>query len=136
MKRIAFACVENSCRSQMSEALAKTLYKDQDYEFVSFGTHPADRVDPGAVQALQDEGIEWQGENKTLEQIEKPDILITMGCGMTCPFVPGARVFDWDLEDPKGKGRDAYQKTIGLIKEKLKQLMHDLKSNDDIKISL
>lgn len=126
MKRIAFACIENSCRSQMSEALAKLLYGDQDFEFVSFGTSPAAQVDPGAVEALQEEGIEWRGTCKAMEQIEKPDILVTMGCGMTCPYVPGARVFDWELEDPKGKDRQAYQRTIQLIKKKLNDLMSDL----------
>jgi len=131
MKRIAFACIENSCRSQMAEALANTLYPDRGFEFVSFGTNPAERVDAGAIAALKEEGIHWQGSNKTIEDIEKPDILITMGCGMTCPYVPGARVFDWDLADPKGKGGEAYKQTISIIKQNLEKLMEDLFSGKD-----
>ena len=129
--KIAFACVENSCRSQMAEALAKKYYPNSGHEFYSFGTHPADQIDGEAIEALKLEGILWAGWNKTINDIDKPDVLITMGCGMTCPYVPGARVFDWDLEDPKSKEKETYQDTIQIIKSKLEKLFHTLNTKEE-----
>lgn len=118
--KIAFVCTENKCRSQMAEALAGAMFPE--HTFVSAGTHPADHVDEGAVKVLEKEGILWKGKPKTLDQINQPDLLITMGCDVVCPQIPGVRTIEWDIADPGGKEMDVYCQTVELLKEKIRQL--------------
>jgi protein-tyrosine-phosphatase/ribosomal protein S27AE len=124
-KRIAFVCVENACRSQIAEALAEKLCDRPDLEFVSGGTHPADEVDRRALEVLQEEGIEWRGKPKAIPG-GPIDIVVTMGCDVVCPFIPGAKKIDWDIPDPKGKDIEEYRKVLKIIKEKVTELLKEV----------
>jgi arsenate reductase len=124
--KIAFVCVENSCRSQIAEALAKKMFSKPDIEFVSAGTHPAKKIDFGAIKILKKRQIEWTGKPKSFTEIGIPDILVTMGCDVVCPTIPSVKIINWDIPDPKGKGTDAYLKAVDIIKSNLSQLMEDL----------
>ena len=125
--KIAFACVENSCRSQMAEALARKLYPDQGIEFVSAGTHPADDVDRGVIEVLKGEGIVWKGHPKDFSKIGEVDMLVTMGCDVECPFLPGVSTVEWDIVDPKGKNQSEYQKVLEHIKDNVIRLVDDIR---------
>jgi arsenate reductase len=125
---VAFTCVENSCRSQMAEAMAKKMFPNQGIEFVSAGTHPADKVDADTLEILEEQGIKWKGGPKSFEEIGKPDILITMGCDVVCPVLPGVRLIEWDISDPKGKGTDVYRNVVEVIKDNLIRLMEEIKT--------
>jgi len=124
-KEIVFLCVENSCRSQIAEALAKKLLKNPNMEFVSAGTQPEERVDPKVLEVLKEESIIWQGKPKSISGIGKPDIVVTMGCGVVCPTIPGARIIEWDIPDPKGKEIEEYRRTLHIIKEKIIELLKE-----------
>lgn len=125
-KTIAFLCVENSCRSQIAEALAKKTSKNPDLKFVSAGTHPADEVDRGALEILRNEGIIWHGEPKLISDSETIDYVVTMGCEIVCPVIPGAEIIEWDILDPKGKTIEDYRKTLSVIKENILKLLKEL----------
>ena len=120
--RIVFLCRENSCRSQIAEALAWKYHAKQGVQFGSAGNYPADEIDPGAVEILKEEGIDWSGRPKTLDRIGKPGIVITMGCEVECPHVPGVKRIEWDIPDPKGKQRGDYQRVVRMIRDKLEKL--------------
>ena len=125
-KRIAFVCSGNSCRSQMAEALARKLSDRSNLEFVSMGTNPAEEVAPEALQVLKEEGIMWRGKPKGVQDKEPVDIVVSMGCEVACPAIPGAKRIDWDIEDPRGKGIEAYRKTLAIIKEKVTELLKEI----------
>lgn len=129
-KRIAFLCLENSCRSQIAAALANKLCNTSNLEFLSGGTDPADKVDPMALRVLKDEGIDWHGKPKAIsgKEFSDIDIVVTMGCDVVCPTVPGARIVRWDVPDPKGKGIGDYRKTLDIIKENITELIKELES--------
>ncbi|MBD3178407.1 MAG: hypothetical protein GF417_01800, partial [Candidatus Latescibacteria bacterium] len=123
--RITFACTENSCRSQIAEALAEENYSVLGHEFSSAGTDPAEEVDPGAISMLSELGIDWKGAPKTFAEIATPEVVVTMGCDVQCPFIPGARMIEWEIPDPKGKERDEYLKVRDLIAGKLARLIDE-----------
>lgn len=106
MKTIIFACVHNAGRSQMAAAYFNTRVDPKRARALSAGTRPAERVHPEVVQVMQEEGIDLRDARP---QMLTPDLaagaqlLITMGCGDECPYVPGLRRDDWPLEDPKGQ---------------------------------
>ncbi len=120
-KKVAFLCVENACRSQIAEAMANKLCSKCNLEFLSGGTKPADRVNPMALKVLKEEGINWQGKPKSIysEEFTNIDIIVTMGCEVECPVIPGARVINWEIPDPKGKGREGFRKTLDIIRKKV-----------------
>ena len=122
--KVAFTCVENSCRSQIAEAMAKKMFPEQGIEFVSAGTHPAGKVDVGAIEILKEEKIHLTGKPKAFTEIGNPDIVVTMGCDVECPAVPGAKIESWDIPDPKGKEMIAYRNVLEVIKNNLIQLMN------------
>jgi len=122
--KIAFACVENSCRSQLAEALAKKLYADSGIEFSSAGTHPAKKVDKGVLSMLKDMSIQWKEVPKTFADIDKPDVVVTMGCDVRCPYIPGVKTISWEIPDPKGKSQEQYGEVKKLIEEKLVDLIN------------
>lgn len=124
--KIVFACVENSCRSQMAEALAEKMFPNRDIEFASAGSHPAKKIDPVVLKILKEEGIEWAGQPKSFGDMGKPDIVVTMGCDVDCPFNPGARTISWDLMDPKGKSMEAYRSVLSDVDRSLNQLMDEI----------
>ncbi len=117
--KVTFACVENSCRSQIAEALAIDMFSDSGIDFSSAGTHPAEKVDEGVLTLLKGLGIQWEGYPKSFADIDKPDIVVTMGCEVECPFIPGVKMILWEIPDPKGKSQKEYEKTKDLIKSKL-----------------
>ena len=120
--KIAFVCKENACRSQIAEAWAGKMWSRSDVEFVSAGTHPAKSVDPLAIEVLREEGISWQGSPKFFHQIGQPDVLVTMGCDVVCPHIPGVRTVEWDIPDPRGKGVEAFRRVMQVIREHLLEL--------------
>ena len=129
MKKVAFICVHNSCRSQIAEALGKHLASDV-FESYSAGTETKPRINPDAVRILkQTHGIDMEKtqRSKLLSEIPAVDVVITMGCNVRCPFLPCQFREDWGLEDPSGKEDDAYLETIRLIEQKVLELRERLK---------
>ena len=106
MKTVLFACVHNAGRSQMAAAFFTALADSAKARAVSAGTQPGTRVHPEVVAAMRDVGIDLGGIEPRLltqELAGTADLLVTMGCGEACPFVPGLRRLDWALDDPKGQ---------------------------------
>jgi arsenate reductase len=105
MKTVVFACVHNAGRSQMAAALFNASADPAKARAVSAGTRPGDRVHPEVVTVMAEEGIDLGGarpQRLTPDLASQAQLLITMGCGDECPYVPGLRREDWPLEDPKG----------------------------------
>jgi arsenate reductase (thioredoxin) len=103
MARVLFVCVENAGRSQMSAALFDRAGGGR-HEARSAGTHPAARVNPEVVEAMDELGIDVSEnvpKRLTRDQAEWADVVVTMGCGDECPYIPGKRYLDWELRDPK-----------------------------------
>lgn len=124
MKKVAFVCVHNSCRSQIAEALCKHLASDV-LEGYSAGTEYRDKINADAVRlmkALYNIDMEQTQRPKLLQDIPKVDIVITMGCNVDCPFLPCSYKEDWGLDDPSGKSDDEFIKTIKTIEEKIIKL--------------
>jgi arsenate reductase len=129
-KTVAFVCIGNSCRSQMAEGFAKA-YGDDILEVYSAGTAPSGEVNPNAVKVMSEKGIDIsQQYSKTMGEIPgKIDILITMGCGVVCPFLPNQHQEDWGLDDPVGQPVEMFRKTRDIIEEKVKELIQRVKEN-------
>ena len=127
-KKILFACRENACRSQMASAFAQHYAGDK-LDVLNGGSLPADKVNPTMVETMQEKGLDMAfrvpQSIETAIKNNPPEIIVTMGCGEECPFVPGARMIDWDLPDPSGEStefmrnvRDEIEKRVtGLIAE-------------------
>lgn len=128
--KIAFVCTGNSCRSQMAEGWAKELGEDL-LESYSAGTHPAAAVNPSAIEVMQEAGVDISTyQPKLLDAIpQEVDILVTMGCGVVCPFLPADQREDWGLEDPVGKPMEEFRKTRDIIKGKMLVLLDQLQNN-------
>ena len=121
-KIVAFICTHNACRSQMAEALAKHAgYRG--YQFYSAGSLPEEQVDPNAVRIMKEKfDIDMRSQyTKTIQDIPAPDIAISMGCGVTCPYIGKASDDDWGLIDPTGKPDEEYRKVIAQIQEQMKK---------------
>ncbi len=129
MKKVAFVCIHNSCRSQMAEAFAKELGKGV-FEAYSAGTEDYPEVKPGAVQVMEEVGIDMSSHKpKLLEDIPSIDILITMGCGVECPYLPCSHREDWGLEDPSGGPIEGFRNTRDIIKSKVLELKERIESD-------
>ena len=129
MKKVAFICVHNSCRSQIAEALGKKLASDV-FESYSAGTETKPRINQDAVRLMkQIHGIDMEKtqHSKLLSHIPEVDVVITMGCNVQCPFLPCSHREDWGLEDPSGKSDDAFLETMRLIEEKILDLRERMK---------
>ena len=128
--KVAFVCTGNSCRSQMAEGWAKYLGNEV-FEAYSAGTHPVKEVNPNAVVVMKESGVDITDHYpKLLQDIPNEiDILITMGCGVECPFVPNDYKEDWGLEDPVGKSIEEFKKVRDIIKEKMIGLIDKIKNN-------
>lgn len=127
--KVAFVCVHNSCRSQIAEALGKKLAADV-FESYSAGTEIKDHINPDAVRIMKQEhglNMEETQHSKLITDIPVPDVVVTMGCNVVCPYIPGASVEDWGLEDPSGQSDDAFLQTIHRIEEKIMDLKCRLK---------
>jgi arsenate reductase (thioredoxin) len=104
MAHVLFVCLHNAGRSQMSQALFERA-ADGRHTAASAGTTPAEHVHPEVVEVMGELGIDLAGrspERLTVEAAREADVVVTMGCGDECPYIPGKRYIDWDLEDPKG----------------------------------
>ena len=125
MKKVAFICVHNSCRSQIAEALGRHLAADV-FESYSAGTETKPQINPDAVRLMkQVHHIDMEAEgqhSKLLTDIPEVDVVITMGCNVQCPFLPCAWREDWGLDDPTGKPDEAFLETIRRIEEKVLEL--------------
>ena len=129
MKKVAFICVHNSCRSQIAEALGKKLAGDV-FESYSAGTETKPRINQNAVRLMkQVHGIDMEAtqHSKLLSDIPAADVVITMGCNVQCPFLPCSYREDWGLEDPTGKSDEEFLETIQMIEEKILQLKAKLR---------
>jgi arsenate reductase len=107
MDRIIFACVHNAGRSQMAAAWFNRIADPAKATAISAGTEPADHVHPAVVEAMKEKGSDLskaQPQKLTTELASGSTFLVTMGCGESCPYVPGVPVIDWPLPDPKGQG--------------------------------
>lgn len=130
MRKVAFVCVHNSCRSQMAEGFAKELGKGI-IEVYSAGTENYHEVKPLAALVMKEVGISIDNQHpKLLHEIPVPDILITMGCNAECPWVPNQHQEDWGLEDPSGKSIEAFRVTRNLIKDKVIEVLERIKTGD------
>lgn len=138
MKKVAFICVHNSCRSQIAEALGRHLASDV-FESYSAGTERKDRINPDAVRLMkQVHGIDMEAEgqrSKLLSQLPDVDVVITMGCNVQCPLLPCQWREDWGLDDPTGKPDEEFLKTIRRIEEKILALKQRLREESSPGIS-
>ena len=128
MKKVAFICVHNSCRSQIAEALGEKFAFDV-FESYSAGTETKPQINQDAVRLMkQVHGIDMEKNqySKLLSDIPEVDVVITMGCNVQCPFLPCSHREDWGLEDPSGKEDKAFLETIRLIEEKVLDLRNRL----------
>ena len=124
MTKVAFICVHNSCRSQIAEALGKHLAGNV-FECYSAGTELKSQINQDAVRLMKKlYGIDMEKTQrpKLLAEIPPVDVVITMGCGVTCPYLPCKRREDWGLEDPTGKSDEEFVSVINQIETKIKQL--------------
>ena len=124
MKKVAFICVHNSCRSQIAEALGKKLAAEV-FESYSAGTETKPQINQDAVRLMkQVHGIDMEANqySKLLSEIPEVDVVITMGCNVQCPYLPCSHREDWGLEDPSGKSDEDFLETIRLIEEKILKL--------------
>ncbi|MDD2499063.1 MAG: arsenate reductase ArsC [Desulfitobacteriaceae bacterium] len=122
--KVAFICVHNSCRSQMSEVIGKLLAADV-FESYSAGTEIKLEINQDAVRIIKDlyhVDMEKDQYSKLISDIPQPDIVITMGCNVNCPYLPCKFREDWGLEDPTGKSDEEFIKTARTIESKLREL--------------
>jgi len=129
MKSILFVCIENACRSQMAEAIAKNIFKN--IEVNSAGLNISKKINPNTIKVMNEIGIDMKGQYPkilTKELVEKADLIVTMGCIKQCPLTPKQKTINWNLEDPSGKDLDFFRKT----RDKIFQLLHELKGKYNI----
>jgi len=125
---VLFVCVHNAGRSQMAAGFLRTLGGDA-VEVRSAGSMPGDRINPVAVEAMREVGIDLTGEQPkvlTPEAVQASDVVITMGCGDACPFYPGKRYEDWVLDDPAGQGLDAVRPIRDEVRRRVVALLDSL----------
>lgn len=122
---VAFVCVHNSCRSQMAEAIGD-YYKGDKFDFYSAGTEQVPQINQDAVRLIKerfDVDMEANGQrSKLIDELPEVDILITMGCNVSCPNLPCKVREDWDLDDPSGKSDAEFTKVIDIIEAKVRNL--------------
>ena len=125
---VLFVCVHNAGRSQIAAGYLQHLAGDR-VTVLSAGSEPADQINPVAVQAMAEEGIDIttaQPRILTAEAIQRSDVVITMGCGDECPFYPGKRYLDWAVDDPAGKDLAAVRQIRDEIDRRVRGLVDEL----------
>ncbi|MFE0860512.1 arsenate reductase ArsC [Streptomyces rochei] len=125
---VLFVCVHNAGRSQMATGFLRHLAGDR-IEVRSAGSLPGDRVNPAAVEAMKEVGIDIAGAQPrilTTEAVQASDYVITMGCGDACPVFPGKKYLDWALEDPAGKGVEAVRPIRDAIRTRIEALIAEI----------
>ncbi len=128
MARVLFVCLHNAGRSQISEALF-TRAAAGHHEARSAGTEPGQQVHPEVVEAMDELGIDLTGRTPrklTEAHAEWADVVVTMGCGDKCPYVPGVRYLDWELADPKGRPLEEVRRTRDEIERRVTELVDEL----------
>jgi protein-tyrosine-phosphatase len=128
VSRVLFVCLHNAGRSQMSEALFERAAAGV-HEARSAGTEPAERVHPKVVEAMSELGVDLSArtpQRLTDELAEWADVVVTMGCGDACPYIPGKRYLDWDLPDPKGRPLDVVRALRDDIGRRVEDLIREL----------
>ena len=130
MAKVLFVCLHNAGRSQMSQAFFERAASDR-HEARSAGTTPADRVHPEVLEAMSEIGMDLAGrkpQRLTDELAQWADVVVTMGCGDECPYIPGKRYIDWELPDPKGRPLDEVRATRDDIERRVTELASELDS--------
>ncbi len=125
---VLYVCIHNAGRSQMAAAYTRHLSGGA-VDVLSAGSEPADQVNPSAVAAMAEDGIDITAETPkvlTTDAVRASDVVITMGCGDTCPIFPGKRYEDWVLEDPAGKGVESVRPIRDDIKGRVLALLDEL----------
>ncbi|GAB3615835.1 arsenate reductase ArsC [Okibacterium endophyticum] len=125
---VLFVCVHNAGRSQMAAGYMKAL-ADGGVEVLSAGSEPKDQINPVAVEAMAEEGIDIANNTPkilTTDAVRESDVVITMGCGDTCPIFPGKRYEDWELDDPAGQGIDAVRPIRDDIRSRVEKLLAEI----------
>ena len=123
-KKVAFICVHNSCRSQIAEALGKH-FRSNDFEFYSAGTETKPKINQDAVRLIKElYGVDMEKtqHSKTFDKIPMPDIAVSMGCDVGCPYIGKAFDENWGLPDPTGQGDEIFISVIKQIEVKVKNL--------------
>jgi arsenate reductase len=126
---VLFVCVHNAGRSQMAAGWLRSLAGDA-VEVRSAGSLPGDRVNPAAIEAMAEVGIDISDQRPkvlTTDAVEASDVVITMGCGDVCPVFPGKRYLDWQLDDPAGKGVESVRPIRDEIERRIRTLLTELK---------
>ncbi|MFF2051860.1 arsenate reductase ArsC [Leifsonia sp. NPDC058194] len=125
---VLFVCIHNAGRSQMAAGFMRELSGGR-VEVLSAGSEPKDQINPVAVQVMAEEGIDIAGEQPkilTTEAVKESDVVITMGCGDTCPIFPGKRYEDWELTDPAGRPVEEVRPIRDDIKQRVQDLLAEL----------
>ncbi len=125
---VLFVCVHNAGRSQMAAGYLRALGGDG-VEVLSAGSAPKDQINPVAIEAMAEEGIDIANNTPkvlTVDAVKESDVVITMGCGDVCPIFPGKRYEDWELDDPAGQGIDAVRPIRDEIRARVERLLADL----------
>jgi protein-tyrosine-phosphatase len=128
MAHVLFVCLHNAGRSQMSQALFERA-ADGRHTAASAGTTPAERVHPEVIEVMREVGIDLADRRPQLLTrglAEQADVVVTMGCGDQCPFIPGKRYIDWELQDPQGRPLDEVRATRDEIARRVQQLLTEL----------
>jgi arsenate reductase (thioredoxin) len=128
MERVVFACVHNAGRSQMAAAWFNRLADPAAARAISAGTEPADRVHPVVVETMREVGVDLSAEKPqrlTGELANGAALLVTMGCGEACPYVPGVPVIDWPLSDPKGRSAEDVRGIRDEIEGRVRDLLNE-----------
>ena len=134
MSRVLFVCVHNAGRSQMSQALFNRAAGER-HQARSAGSEPADQVHPEVIAAMDELGLDLRGETPkrlTREMAEWADVVVTMGCGDACPYIPGKCYLDWNLEDPRGQSLDAVRATRDEIDRRITGLLAELNAPSSV----
>ena len=131
---VLFVCVHNAGRSQMAAGFLRHLGGDR-VEVLSAGSLPAGSVNPVAVEAMAELGIDIASEQPkvlTTDAVEASDVVVTMGCGDACPFYPGKRYEDWPLDDPAGQGLEAVRPIRDAVRTRVEDLLESLVGTEPV----
>ena len=132
MAHVLFVCLHNAGRSQMSQALFERAAGGR-HTAASAGTTPAERVHPEVVEVMGELGLDLAGripQKLTTELAEQADVVVTMGCGDECPYIPGKRYVDWDLQDPKGRPVEDVRATRDDIARRVRELSEEIDASE------
>ncbi|MEI8176800.1 MAG: arsenate reductase ArsC [Candidatus Omnitrophota bacterium] len=128
MKKVLFVCVENSCRSQIAEGIAKHFYSKV-IEAYSAGSRPSGVVNPDAIAVMREIGVDIsKNSSKGFRDLPTQDFdyVVTLGCKDTCPFFPAKSFKEWEIPDPKGKDIEFFRRTRERLREEIKRLVNPL----------